>query len=458
MNVLAFARDDFARLRSQLLATAPRESAAILYAAPALADARLRLLVRDVEVIGPDGCLEQEIDRVVLSPLVVARAMKRARLEGLSLIFAHSHPFSQAPSFSEVDDAGERELMPTVFRQLPDRPHGTLVIGVDGYAARIRVTPDKAMRVAQIDEIGPQVVFHHARDKSHFGQPLPLGYSAVAPREMFDRNVRAFGEAGQRLLERLRVGVVGLGGTGSVVVEQLAYLGFSNFLLLDPDVIETTNTNRVVGSVGKVGIAKVESAAALIRQIRPGATINAIQGAIHIAHAAAPILQADLIFNCTDTHGSRAVINQIAYQYLIPAFDVGIRIDALDGAVQRITGRAQMLAPGLPCLLCQELLDPEEVRRDLLSEDERERDPYIVGAREPQPAVISLNSTVASLAVTMALGALTTLPLPARHQLYLADRGVVRQAMGNPREDCIVCSTKGALGRGNTWSLPWRLA
>ncbi len=55
-------------------------------------------------------------------------------------------------------------------------------------------------------------------------------------------------------------------------------------------------------------------------------------------------------------------------------------------------GRVQLLSPGLACLTCGGLLDGNEVRRDMMSEGERKQDPYLVGAREPAPSVISLNA------------------------------------------------------------------
>lgn len=269
--------------------------------------------------------------------------------------------------------------------------------------------------------------------------------------------MRALGEYGQQILSTVRAGIVGLGGTGSLVAEQLAYLGIRSFVLLDPDLVDESNTNRVIGSSGHVGMPKVETARRLIQSISAESEVEAIRGVVHRRADALPLLDVDVIFCCTDSHGSRAVVNQLAYQYVIPTIDLGIRIDAHDEQVERVTGRVQMLAPGLSCLLCQNLLDPEEVRRDLLSDEERARDPYIVGAHIPQPAVISLNSTVASLAVTMMLGAFTSLPLESRHQLYLADRGIVRSAAAEPQADCIVCSVAGALARGDTWRMPWRL-
>ena len=43
------------------------------------------------------------------------------------------------------------------------------------------------------------------------------------------------------------VGLVGLGGGNSHVVQQLAHLGLGGFVLLDDDIITLTNLNRLVG-------------------------------------------------------------------------------------------------------------------------------------------------------------------------------------------------------------------
>jgi hypothetical protein len=48
------------------------------------------------------------------------------------------------------------------------------------------------------------------------------------PSNQFDRSVRAFGAEGQATLASLRVGIIGLGGIGSIVAEQLAHLGIRN--------------------------------------------------------------------------------------------------------------------------------------------------------------------------------------------------------------------------------------
>ena len=128
------------------------------------------------------------------------------------------------------------------------------------------------------------------------------------------------------------------------------------------------------------------------------------------------------------------------------------------GKVQYVTGRTQMLSPGLPCLVCTDKLDAEQIRRDLMTERQRKRDPYIVGAAVPQPAVISLNSTMASAAITMFLAAVVGTPSDARMVIYDGTRGSLRPAAMPPRPHCIACSYEGALARGSSWLLPERAA
>ncbi|MBK9032243.1 MAG: ThiF family adenylyltransferase [Myxococcales bacterium] len=44
------------------------------------------------------------------------------------------------------------------------------------------------------------------------------------------------------------VSVVGVGGLGSIVAEHLIHMGFHKINLIDPDVVELSNLNRLVGA------------------------------------------------------------------------------------------------------------------------------------------------------------------------------------------------------------------
>lgn len=442
MNTLRFPGDSFSRLRAALLRDQPLESAAILLAEHVpLCDGSI-FLVRDVLVVPPQFARASEY-QIDIAPEFVARALKAARIDGTSVIFAHSHPFATRATFSVQDDRGEAVLMPTMFQRAGGRPHGALVLTDADVAARLYRSPNGVAEAVRVVE--------NARILS---TQSDSGVVDVTQ----DRTVRVLGIDAQRRLRQLRIGVVGLGGMGSVVVQELAHLGVGAFMLLDPEAVDATNLNRLVGSSqGSIGELKVDVASSMVRSIRSDVAIEAVSGDVRLERDAKRLLGVDLIFCCTDSHGSRAVLNQLAYQYFVPVIDTGVRIDARDDRVESVVGRVQALAPGLACLVCEGLLDSEQVRRDLLDDTERRRDPYIVGAREPQPAVISINSVVGSLAVTMFLAMTCGFPLEARHQIYLADRGVVRTVTATPDASCFVCSPGGAFGRGARARMPWRL-
>jgi molybdopterin-synthase adenylyltransferase len=440
MMEITLSAEDARALENALLSHGEAEHCAILYASQTKrADGLIRLLVCAIEIPGQDDYMAQGECEAVLSPHCVARVTKRARRDRQSLIFAHSHPGGDPPEFSWVDDDGEGHLARFLGWRSPENLHAALVMSRGGIAARRLGTREKARvvalgesRVVLSDRIGP----------------------ATSPAGRFDRQVRAFGEAGQRAIEALRVAVVGLGGTGSVIAQQIAHLGVRGFILVDPDVLEETNLNRVVGSMASdIGRPKVEIAADSIGRIAPKAAIQSVQGNVVHAEVARALTEADFIFGCTDSHGSRAVLQQVAYQYLIPCIDMGSTITTADGSLTGVFGRVQLLAPSLGCLTCSALLDSEEVRRDLMSPFERKLDPYIGGERVPAPAVISINGTVSSLAVTMFMAIITGIPSGARHLVYNALSSTLRSVRVASADNCYICSRAGVLARGDSVSL-----
>lgn len=401
-------------------------------------DGQIRLLTRDV--IHPElddysrrGPLEAE-----LRPTFVAKVAKKVALTRSALVFVHSHPGSASPRFSPTDDDGEAKLARFFDHRTPGLGHFSLVVSEGGFSCRHLATE----RYLRVIALGDERLILSEPDVA---RPVSNEH---------DRQVRALGAGAQSVLETLRVAIVGLGGTGSIAAQQLVHLGVQEFILIDPDVVEQTNLNRLAGAAPRdVGESKVAIAERYIRRVRPTAMVTGFCEDVVRVGTAKRVCDADIIFCCTDSHGSRAVLQQISYQYLIPCIDMGNVIAVADGAITHITGRVQMLAPGLSCFTCGGLLNGNEVRRDMMSKAERRQDPYLVGAREPAPAVMSLNGTIVSLAVTMFLAAVAGLPSPARHVLYDGLRSRLRTAKGTPEPECIVCSRSGALAKGDSWPI-----
>lgn len=432
----------------ELLLNTIAETAGILFAHSVATQDGYRLIYRDFALAPNEAYIVRSTDRVELHPNFLAAAFKRARTNEWTVLLTHTHPWHGTVRASDIDREGERVLFPTVFRRVPGPPHGRLIIGRQDY--------DAALFSKAVSNEGFLRVFQLGAYLSEF-PTLPSDKSvAASEKTQFDRQIRMFGPAGQQILAGLCIGIVGLGGTGSIVAQELAHLGISSFVLMDPDTIELSNLNRVVGAASTdVGRPKVFIAERLIKGINRNATVSPIVGSVNLNETAKKLTVCDFLFICTDSHGSRAVLNQLSYQYYLPAIDMGVLIDAKDREI-RVTGRIQMIGPGLSCLLCANILDPEAVRRDLMTEFERQNDPYIVGSPEPQPAVISINGTVSSLAVSMFLSAVTGLPLKSRYQIYRGEIGTVRVIGNEPAPDCVVCSPTGAAGRGDQWDLPGR--
>ncbi len=399
-------------------------------------------VLREVAPVDANAYASQDAVSAALKPEVLVAIANRARAEQLSPVFIHTHPSARGvPDFSRIDDEGEAVMAAYLNRRAPDARPLAVVLGPEGIRARLL---GDGSPVA-IWEVGDTLRCHSEID------------GLVKSSERHDRQLRAFGAAGQAAIARLRLLVVGAGGTGSVTLQQLGHLGARQITVIDPDRVEETNLNRLVGATATdIGMPKVDVARRQLLALTPVAQVEAVRGDIVDPEQAARIASHDLVFLCTDSHASRAVVGQAAYQYLVPTIDMGVSISVAEGLVTHITGRVQLLAPGLPCLSCTGALDGEQIRRELLTPAQRAADPYVIGGHVPQPAVISINSTMASLAMTMFLGVVTAIPAAARFQYYDGLRGTVRPMAASVRETCIVCSADGALARGSSWPLPVR--
>lgn len=440
MSGLRFAAPAFTTLHNLMTREKEIETCAIAYthANPVCGS----WVVTGAELVPNDAYERRDAVSAVLKPAFLVEVANRARAHGLGIVLAHTHPFAHCvPSFSRIDDAGEIEIKAYLDRRAPGTDHLALVVGQ--YGCRCR--PLGGGLDVPVWEIGETV------------RLLSEAGATVASDAAHDRQIRAFGAPGQAVVSRLRVVVVGAGGTGSVVVQQLAHLGVRDITVIDPDVVDKTNLNRLVGArPADVGTPKVEVARRTVLAVNPNAAVHAVRGDVVDDCVARMLAAFDFAFLCTDSHASRAVVGQVAYQHLVPTIDMGVSITVGSAGVEYINGRVQMLAPSLTCLSCTRALDGEQIRREMMTPDQRAADPYVQGVHEPQPAVISLNSTIASLAITMFLGAVTPVPAQARFQLYDGVRGTVRPTVARTNPECIVCSTHGALAKGTSWPLPVR--
>lgn len=222
------------------------------------------------------------------------------------------------------------------------------------------------------------------------------------------------GEHAQERIEACVVGLAGLGGGGSHIAQQLAHIGFLNYVLFDADVIEPSNLNRLVGGTQK-DVAqrrpKVEIARRVIRGVRPTARIETVQG-VWQSHAEL-LRRCDIIFGCVDGFDQRRQLEAEARRYLIPLIDIGMDVFQVDGQPPAMAGQVILSMPGFPCMTCLGFLNERTLTREAAA----------YGAAGPQPQVVWPNAVLASSAVGIAVDLITDWSQSLRQPIYLSYRG-----------------------------------
>lgn len=400
---LTFLQREFDTLSTHLAANPGVERGAYLLCRPSVADYEARLIVRTVIPVDDADVIESSSHHMKIESRSFIRAMKRADLGKSSFIFAHSHPEGH-PKHSGQDDNEEAKLFRTAYNRIRTAGvHGSVVFMSGRLTAARMWLPDGTY--AAIDRI--RVI------GNRFRFVFPGRPHAPVP-EFFDRQVRAFGPDVQRLLKELRVGVIGVGGTGSCVAEQLVRLGVGSVLIADGENFEATNVNRVYGSrVVDADIPKVKIAQRLAAEIGVGTEIEVVPRPITFESALSKFRSCDVIFGCTDDEFGRSLLTRFAVYYAIPVFDMGVKIHSEEETIKSIQGRVTTLMPGLACLNCRRRLSSERITAESLRATDPkaaaalEEEGYIPELDDPAPAVVPFTTAVAASAVSEFLHRLT---------------------------------------------------
>jgi hypothetical protein len=269
-----------------------------------------------------------------------------------------------------------------------------------------------------------------------------------------------FGSAGQQELARCHVGILGLGGIGSIVAEYLARLGVGHFLLVDPDVVEESNLSRIVGAMQSDAAekhTKVAVATRTILQANPNARVTAIVDDLAKESVARLLTANDYLFLAADSMRARLVFNAIVHQYLIPGVQLGskVRSDSR-GNIIDVMSANRPVRPGLGCLWCNGFIDSTALAEEAKTQDERRTQAYGVG--QPNPSVIALNAISAAHAVNdFMLDYLALRPEPEAFTYEHFSFLLRRRSPVVPRRDpdCSECSRAGhRYGRGDSVPLP----
>jgi molybdopterin/thiamine biosynthesis adenylyltransferase/proteasome lid subunit RPN8/RPN11 len=409
-----------------------------------------RLLARSLLWVPDDAYLERTDRAMVIASEGYVPALGAAEEDRSVPIWLHTHPGSgSSPRPSKHDRVVDEQLRDLFRLRANCDLYGAVIFSHDAGALRFDGHVDDSRGRSDIDRLwstGRRLTFVQGPREQ-----------TSAPSAEFDRNVRAFGGHMQRVLGELRVAVVGCGGTGSAVAEQLVRLGVRKLSLFDPDELSASNVTRVYGSFPTdVGVPKVDVVAHHLARIAPEAEVAVYRSSITTEDTARQLLDADVVFGCTDDNAGRLVLSRIASYLLTPVIDCGVLLSSDDsGRLAGIDGRVTVLVPGAACLVCRNRIDLARAAAEMMPSDRHERlarEGYAPALPGVEPAVVAYTTIVAATAVGELLERLVHYSpddAPTEMLLRLHEREVSTNDQ-EPRERHYCHPGAGKLGRGVT--------
>jgi molybdopterin/thiamine biosynthesis adenylyltransferase len=447
------------RLRTHLFQDGDEHGAVIVAGVAMSSDGGVRLLARDV-FLAVDGCdyvQGERAHRMLTAEFVRDRALY-CRDERLAYLAVHNHLGRDAIEFSSTDLRSHERGYPALRDILRGPPVGGIVCAENATAGDLWFAGHRrALRSMVV--LGPSMQ-----------RVYPRVPRTRAPRdELYDRQARLFGDRGQLLLRDLKVGIIGLGGVGSIINEYLARLGIGRLVLVDPDRLELTNVPRVVNAArSDVGSLKVDIARLAALAANPDIQVEMIPRSIIDDDVARALAACDMLVLAADTMQARLVFNALVHQHLIPGIQIGSKIvvDRTTGRVDDVFSVMRPVTPDRGCLMCNGLISAQRLADEALSPEERRAQRYVDDPEVVAPSVITLNGVGAAIACNELLMRVVDMrsPVGAHDFVYVDARtGSVRTE--EPRKDpsCLECGTSTAsrFARGDTVRLPtrgWRAA
>ena len=244
--------------------------------------------------------------------------------------------------------------------------------------------------------------------------------------ERYSRHLRLpeIGLSGQKALEGARVVLVGAGGLGSPAALYLAAAGVGTLRLADDDVVDRSNLQRqVLHAEGRIGMAKVASAAIAVSGLNPRTKVETVEERIG-AHNVERLLEgADVVTDGADNFPARYLLNDACVKLGKPL---------VYGAVHRFEGQVSVFDAGrhrgeAPCYRC---LFPEPPPPEAAPNCAE------AGVLGVLPGVIGLLQGTEAIKLLLGLGQ----PLAGRLLQFDALSMRFRETRLAPDPDCPVCA------------------
>ncbi len=366
-----------------------------------LPDCTLLILAFSYQPIADDQYIDDATVGAKIGSTAIRSGMQYILSHQCGSFHVHLHDHSGKPGPSGVD----RKSLPAVVHSFsnanPRQAHGIIILSRDSIYAEVLSDPSTAFRlVDRVTIIGypMKLITHLSYNKSN----------PVFKRQSF------LGNHTEEVFRQIRIGIVGYGGGGSHIGQQLAHLGIEQITVFDDDSIEDTNHNRLIGGWFRDIAKKLKKtliAKRTIRNILPSAKLNLVndrwQNAVEDLHAC------DIIIGCVDTYLGREQLENECRRYLIPYIDIGMDVYKVENNLNHMSGQVILSMPFQPCMKCTGFLHPSKLAGEAAKYGN-------VGGR---PQVVWANGVLASSVVGILVDIITGWTGQKNKQIYLAYDG-----------------------------------
>lgn len=126
-------------------------------------------------------------------------------------------------------------------------------------------------------------------------------------------------ERGQERLTTSHALIIGCGGLGSAASLYLASAGVGKLVVVDDDVVDSSNLQRqIIYRERDLNVAKTEATLKQLGELNSMVQVRAINKRLDRAQLQLEVMLADVVLDCSDNISTRQMINQVCFEQSKP--------------------------------------------------------------------------------------------------------------------------------------------
>lgn len=166
---------------------------------------------------------------------------------------------------------------------------------------------------------------------------MPTRYIGMGYWEIISRQMSIVTKSQQSKFKDAKVTVIGCGGIGGSVIEQLSRMGLGNMNLIDKDIFDLSNLNRqLISGLDTLAKEKSYSAKERVRNINPYVNVKAFNEELNEDNVKEVIEDSDVVVDALDNLVTRVIISRAAKELGIPY---------VHGAIHGTMGQVSVFTP-----------------------------------------------------------------------------------------------------------------